>query len=109
MQRNDLYILLRSYRQSVVEADSLITMYSAFVRQLRKKTRMAGIRIDALLQAIEARAIAAGINKLVVLTTRTAHWFRERGFVAGDKADLPGRKKSLYNYQRNSKVFYKLL
>jgi amino-acid N-acetyltransferase len=66
-------------------------------------------RGDALLQAIEARAVAAGIRKLVVLTTRTAHWFRERGFVAGDKSDLPGRKKSLYNYQRNSKVFYKLL
>jgi amino-acid N-acetyltransferase len=66
-------------------------------------------RGEALLQAIEARAMAAGIRKLVVLTTRTAHWFRERGFVAGDKSDLPGRKKSLYNYQRNSKVFYKLL
>ncbi len=66
-------------------------------------------RGDALLQTIEARARAAGIGKLVVLTTRTAHWFRERGFVAGDKADLPDRKKSLYNYQRNSKVFYKLL
>ena len=66
-------------------------------------------RGEALLNAIEARAMRAGIKKLVVLTTRTAHWFRERGFVAGNKSDLPSRKKSLYNYQRNSRVFYKQL
>ena len=66
-------------------------------------------RGEALLHAIEARALQAGIKKLVVLTTRTAHWFRERGFIAGDKSDLPKRKKALYNYQRNSKVFYKQL
>jgi len=66
-------------------------------------------RGESLLQAIEAQARSAGIRKLVVLTTRTAHWFRERGFVAGDNSDLPGRKKALYNYQRNSKVFYKEL
>ena len=64
---------------------------------------------DALLQAIEAKASAAGIKKLVALTTRTAHWFREHGFESGDKSDLPARKKTLYNYQRNSRVFYKLL
>ena len=66
-------------------------------------------RGEALLNAIESRARQVGIRKLVVLTTRTAHWFRERGFVSGDKSDLPAQKKALYNYQRNSKVFYKLL
>ncbi|MGB5177493.1 MAG: amino-acid N-acetyltransferase [Gammaproteobacteria bacterium] len=66
-------------------------------------------RGEALLHAIEARALQAGIRKLVVLTTRTAHWFRERGFVSGDQSDLPNQKKALYNYQRNSKVFYKQL
>lgn len=64
-------------------------------------------RGEAMLQAIEARARQEGIEKLVVLTTRTAHWFRERGFLAGSMADLPAGKKALYNYQRNSKVFYK--
>jgi amino-acid N-acetyltransferase len=66
-------------------------------------------RGEALLQAIESRALAAGMEKLVVLTTRTAHWFRERGFLPGDQSHLPARKKALYNYQRNSKVFFKLL
>jgi amino-acid N-acetyltransferase len=66
-------------------------------------------RGDALLQAIEQRAMAAGISTLVVLTTHTAHWFRERGFLPGNASHLPASKKALYNYQRNSKVFYKPL
>jgi amino-acid N-acetyltransferase len=66
-------------------------------------------RGDALLQAIEQRAVNAGINTLVVLTTHTAHWFRERGFLPGNASHLPARKKALYNYQRNSKIFYKSL
>jgi amino-acid N-acetyltransferase len=64
---------------------------------------------EALLNAIEMQAKTSGINKLVVLTTRTAHWFREHGFLPGDRSDLPTRKKTLYNYQRKSRVFYKLL
>ena len=66
-------------------------------------------RIAWLLAQKGRRKDSAYIKKLVVLTTRTAHWFRERGFVAGDKSDLPSRKKSLYNHQRNSRVYYKQL
>ena len=66
-------------------------------------------RGDALLQKIEEHALRAGFSKLVVLTTHTAHWFRERGFLPGDKTELPAKKKNLYNYQRNSKVFFKPL
>ncbi len=66
-------------------------------------------RGDTLLQYLENRAIRSDIRKLVVLTTRTAHWFRERGFQPSDRSDLPNGRKLLYNYQRNSKVFIKLL
>ena len=66
-------------------------------------------RGDALLAAIEERAAGMAIDSLFVLTTQTAHWFRERGFVPGELKQLPGRKKSLYNYQRNSKVYFKTL
>jgi amino-acid N-acetyltransferase len=45
------------------------------------------------------------LKKLFILTTRTAHWFIERGFVESDISALPTQKKSLYNYQRKSKVF----
>ena len=64
---------------------------------------------DALLNHISAEARAQGLSKLIVLTTRTAHWFVERGFTETDVTQLPAQKKVLYNYQRRSKVFVKKL
>jgi amino-acid N-acetyltransferase len=64
---------------------------------------------DALLKNIETRAKAQGSVKLFVLTTRTAHWFVERGFRETDVGELPKAKQGLYNYRRRSKVFVKKL
>jgi amino-acid N-acetyltransferase len=64
-------------------------------------------RGDALLKYIERQSRQLGIQRLFVLTTRTAHWFRERGFKPGDLASLPVKRRQLYNYQRNAKVFIK--
>ncbi len=66
-------------------------------------------RADALLNQIERRARRAGLTRIFVLTTRTAHWFRERGFEPGRIGDLPMGRQALYNYQRNSRVFIKEL
>jgi amino-acid N-acetyltransferase len=66
-------------------------------------------RGEALLQELERRASAFGLRRLFVLTTRTAHWFQERGFVAAALAELPIARQGLYNYQRNSRVFIKEL
>ena len=60
---------------------------------------------DLLLKHITVQAQAQGLRKLFVLTTRTAHWFIERGFNEADVGQLPAQKKALYNYQRRSKVF----
>ncbi len=68
-----------------------------------------GRRGDTLLQQMEARARRQGIGRLFVLTTQTAHWFRERGFEPMPVTRLPMAKRRLYNYQRNSKVFVKEL
>lgn len=68
-----------------------------------------GYRGDTLLKAIENRAGMLGLTSLFVLTTRTAHWFMERGFKSAAISELPQHKQSLYNYQRNSKVFVKRL
>lgn len=68
-----------------------------------------GGRGDQLLEHIEAQARARSLTTLFVLTTRTAHWFRERGFEPSSVARLPQQRASLYNYQRNSKVFEKSL
>ncbi len=62
---------------------------------------------ERLMQHIERRARAAGLTRLFVLTTRTAHWFRERGFVEVSPDQLPKQKRELYNLQRRSKVLAK--
>jgi amino-acid N-acetyltransferase len=66
-------------------------------------------RGDQLLDHLQRRAREMGIESLFVLTTRTAHWFRERGFQPADLARLPGRRKDLYNWQRRSRLFVKPL
>ncbi|MDK2122504.1 amino-acid N-acetyltransferase [Parachitinimonas caeni] len=68
-----------------------------------------GGRGEALLKWGEQAARNRGVKRLFVLTTRTAHWFVERGFAPGNVEDLPVEKKQLYNYQRRSKVFVKRL
>lgn len=68
-----------------------------------------GTRGANLLSTLENNARAAGIRHVFVLTTQTAHWFIENGFTEGSLDDLPEKKQSLYNYQRNSKVLSKKL
>jgi amino-acid N-acetyltransferase len=66
-------------------------------------------RGDQLLKYIERKTKNLGIKQIFVLTTRTAHWFIERGYVASDIKKLPVQRKSLYNYQRQSKMFAKTI
>ena len=64
---------------------------------------------EQLMKRIERRARKIGVKRLFVLTTRTEHWFVERGFKLGTVDDLPAAKKEMYNYQRRSKVLFKTL
>jgi len=66
-------------------------------------------RGERLLAALETKAASLGLSKVFILTTRTAHWFQEQGFVPASLEELPAQKQALYNYQRNSKVFVKEL
>ncbi|EHM2228974.1 amino-acid N-acetyltransferase [Salmonella bongori] len=61
-------------------------------------------RGEVLLERIAAQARQMGLSKLFVLTTRSIHWFQERGFTPVDIELLPESKKKMYNYQRRSKV-----
>lgn len=62
-----------------------------------------------LLTALEKHAKRSGMNKVIVLTTQTTHWFLEKGFTPITIAELPTKKQELYNYQRNSKALAKVL
>ncbi|MFZ7164117.1 amino-acid N-acetyltransferase [Avibacterium avium] len=64
-------------------------------------------RGDILLEAIQKRAKEQHIERLFVLTTRTVHWFQERGFYLAQVEDLPVEKREKYNYQRRSKILIK--
>jgi len=66
-------------------------------------------RGDDLLQHMEWQARKKHMKKFFTLTTQTMHWFIERGFTECSIDDLPVEKKSLYNFQRNSKVLCKTL
>ena len=64
---------------------------------------------QAIYEHIEQNAQARGVKKLFVLTTKSPHWFLEKGFIEGSVDSLPLEKKGLYNYQRNSKILEKKL
>ncbi len=104
----------------VIEHDQLILGCAALYPFARTKSvELAALAVrpeyrgrgygEKLLDALEVRARAMGIQKLFVLTTRTAQWFIERGFVANGIGALPKEKRELYNWQRRSKVLVKTL
>ena len=55
------------------------------------------------------RAKKMGLKKVFVLTTRTADWFLGMGFEEGVVSDLPEKKRTAYNYSRNSQIFIKTI
>ncbi len=66
-------------------------------------------RGEHLLKALDVEAKKMGLTQVIVLTTQTAHWFIERGFKEIAISELPQKKQKMYNYQRNSKAFKKIL
>ena len=64
-------------------------------------------RAQEILHCIEQQAKINNIHTLFVLTTQSAHFFIDNGFEASSLDTLPAEKKSLYNFQRNSKIFSK--
>ena len=68
-----------------------------------------GGRGDKLFNYCQQQAKSLGFTQLFCLTTRTEHWFLERGFIEASIEKLPQQKQQLYNFQRKSKVFVKTL
>lgn len=64
---------------------------------------------ERILKHMENRARAAGLTKLFVLTTRTMHWFKKRGFILATVEDLPKDRQHMYNWSRKSQVLIKTL
>lgn len=106
-------------RFSVVEHDGLIVGCAALYPYGEAQGELACLAVhpqfrrwgygEQLMKRIEVRAKEAGVRNLFVLTTRTAHWFIERGFVEKGVEELPDEKRLVYNLQRRSKVLMKKL
>lgn len=64
---------------------------------------------EQLMERVQVKAKAMGVQRLFVLTTRTVHWFIERGFKLESVEELPPQKRQMYNLQRRSKVLVKSL
>ncbi|WP_028536998.1 amino-acid N-acetyltransferase [Paludibacterium yongneupense] len=64
---------------------------------------------EMLLKHVEYQARTRRLKSLFVLTTRTAHWFVERGFVEASPEALPEGRRRQVNPERGSKVFIKTL
>ena len=107
------------HRFYVIERDGLITACAALYPYSDDEAELACVAVHSdyrgsnrgqrLLEQIEQEAKKRNYGRLFVLTTRTAHWFIENGFKAGQVSELPQEKQKLYNFQRNSKVFFKAL
>ncbi|MBC7860868.1 MAG: amino-acid N-acetyltransferase [Burkholderiaceae bacterium] len=105
---------------SVIEHDGVIFGCAAlYAFPAQKMAEMACLTVNPEVQAqgdgerilkhMENRARAAGLNKLFVLTTRTSHWFKKRGFIPATVDDLPKDRQHMYNWQRKSQVLIKTL
>jgi amino-acid N-acetyltransferase len=68
-----------------------------------------GGRGERILHFAEKRAKEKGFKSLFALSTQTTQWFVERGYSESDVGKLPAEKQALYNYQRRSKIYSKLL
>ena len=107
------------HRFHVIERDGLITACAALYPYSSDMAELACVAVHGsyrgtnrgqrLLEQIEEEARRRNLKQLFVLTTRTAHWFIEHGFVPAQISELPPEKQKMYNYQRNSKVFFKTL
>lgn len=68
---------------------------------------------DSLLEYLEGDARSKGANTLVLLTTRTADWFEQRGFKCAGAAHtsdvLPESRRVKINPARNSQLYVKNL
>ncbi|RIX43047.1 MAG: amino-acid N-acetyltransferase [Rhodocyclales bacterium GT-UBC] len=104
---------------SIMLHDGIIVGCAALYRHSDEEAELACLAVspdhrewgygEQLMKRIERRARKLGVKRLCVLTTRTEHWFVERGFKLGTVDDLPANKRDMYNYQRRSKVLFKTL
>jgi amino-acid N-acetyltransferase len=103
----------------VFEVDDSVHACAALHEFPERVGEIAGIAVDEhflhlgvgpkIVAYLCERAGRRGLGSVFVLTTQTADWFLKLGFVEGDPAALPEKKRQLYSLQRKSRIFVKNL
>ncbi|XP_062188980.1 probable amino-acid acetyltransferase NAGS2, chloroplastic [Phragmites australis] len=104
----------------VVERDgSIIACAALFPFPDEKSGEVAAIAVseecrgrgqgDKLLDYVEKMALSLGLEKLFLLTTRTADWFVRRGFSECSIESVPEQRRKRINLTRGSKYYIKQL
>ncbi|KAF8664277.1 hypothetical protein HU200_054822 [Digitaria exilis] len=120
VQRTDAELLEALSSFYVVERDgSIIACAALFPFPEEKSGEVAAIAVseecrgrgqgDKLLDYIEKVALSLGLEKLFLLTTRTADWFVRRGFSECSIDSIPEQRRKRINLSRGSKYYIKQL
>ncbi|KAL0919674.1 hypothetical protein M5K25_011787 [Dendrobium thyrsiflorum] len=116
----ELLKILESGSFVVVERDGSIIACAALFPFFKEKCgEIAAIAVspecrgngqgDRLLDYVEKKASSLGLEKLFLLTTRTADWFVRRGFRACSFESIPEERRKNINLSRGSKYYMKYL
>nr|CAB3454790.1 unnamed protein product [Digitaria exilis] len=120
VRRTDTELLEALSSFYVVERDgSIIACAALFPFPVEKSGEVAAIAVseecrgrgqgDKLLDYIEKVALSLGLEKLFLLTTRTADWFVRRGFSECSIESIPEQRRKRINLSRGSKYYIKQL
>ncbi|CAN6168610.1 unnamed protein product [Urochloa humidicola] len=120
VRRTDTELLEALNSFYVVERDgSIIACAALFPFPEEKSGEVAAIAVseecrgrgqgDKLLDYVEKVALSLGLEKLFLLTTRTADWFVRRGFSECSIESIPEQRRKRINLSRGSKYYIKQL
>ncbi|XP_039832423.1 probable amino-acid acetyltransferase NAGS2, chloroplastic isoform X2 [Panicum virgatum] len=120
VRRTDTELLEALNSFYVVERDgSIIACAALFPFPEDKSGEVAAIAVseecrgrgqgDKLLDYVEKVALSLGLEKLFLLTTRTADWFVRRGFSECSIESIPEQRRKRINLSRGSKYYIKQL
>ncbi|CAL5083763.1 unnamed protein product [Urochloa decumbens] len=120
VRRTDTELLESLNSFYVVERDgSIIACAALFPFPEEKSGEVAAIAVseecrgrgqgDKLLDYVEKVALSLGLEKLFLLTTRTADWFVRRGFSECSIESIPEQRRKRINVSRGSKYYIKQL
>jgi amino-acid N-acetyltransferase len=111
-RRDDLEERIADY--AIYEVDGMVHACGALHLFPDRSGEIAGLAVDKtyvnygigkkIVSFLLEKAESLNLEKVFLLTTRTADWFLELGFTEGSINDLPLEKKSVYDKSRNSLV-----